>query len=83
MARNAYELDELLGAVPLDRRIGHLVVSLIGRKPENVRACGSLLSLFAVLAAHMQMSNIERVLIANELRDLADEVEHARERVEV
>ncbi len=83
MAKSALELQAMLAGVPRDRVIGHLVVSLIGRRVENVRACGSLLSLFAVLAAHLEIGAAERLLLADELRDLADEVEHARERVEV
>lgn len=72
--------DEML---PLDQRIGALAVSLIGRRPQNIRVACSLLSLFGALAVHMEMSDSERFVIGEELRTLADEIEHARERVEV
>lgn len=81
MARNALELDMLLADVPRDQRIASLVVSLIGRRPENIRTCCSLLSLFGALASLMEINPVERMVIAEELRNLADEIEHARERV--
>ena len=80
---STHAIDRALAEMPVDDRIVALVHSLIGPRHESMRTAFSLLSLFGAMAAHLQMNDIERVLIAEELRDIGDRIENARERVEV
>ena len=48
--KTARAVDDALGDLPLDDRLVALVVSVITRRPEAIRAVLSLLSLTSVLA---------------------------------
>ena len=78
---STHAIDRALAEMPVDDRIAALVVSLIGSRHESMRTTYSLVSLLGALTAHLPMTDIERVLIAEELRDLGDRIEHAQDQL--
>ncbi len=74
--KTARAVDDALGGLPLDDRLVALVVSVITRRPEAIRAVLSLLSLTSVLARELPLA--QRIALSEVARDVADEIERRR-----
>ncbi len=74
--KTARAVDDALGDLPLDDRLVALVVSVITRRPEAIRAVLSLLSLTSVLARELPLA--QRIALSEVARDVADEIERRR-----
>ena len=81
--RSARAVDQALGDLPVNDRIAALVVSLITRKPQSVRAALSLLSMISILVKFTELSPAERIGLAEYARGLPDEIEHSRQAIKV
>jgi hypothetical protein len=74
-SKSAKAVDAALGDLPIDDRVAALVCSLITRKPQAVSAILSLCSLIAIMTSRLDLS---RMMVAEVVRDFADEIEHVR-----
>ena len=74
--KTARAVDDALGDLPLDDRLVALVVSVITRRPEAIRAVLSLLSLTSVLTRELPLA--QRIALSEVVRDVADEIERRR-----
>jgi hypothetical protein len=73
MQRDLHEIDTALGDLPLGDRVISLVASMVRRETEGKRAAALLIGLVAAMAHFMKPN--ERVILAELLRDVADDVE--------
>ena len=73
---SARAIDELLGDAPFDDRVSALVVSIITRERQSIKACLSLLSLVGIIARY-GLTQSERVLLSEMVRDVADDIERS------
>ena len=74
--KTARAVDDALGDLPLDDRLVALVVSVITRRPEAIRAVLSLLSLTSVLTRELPLA--QRIALSEVVPDVADEIERRR-----
>jgi hypothetical protein len=70
-------VDAALGGVPLDERVSALVVSLVTRRTEGVRAIVSLFGLISAIGSFLRVE--ERILLAELARDVADRLEYEKD----
>lgn len=74
-------VDAALAGLSVDDRIAALVVSILTRRPQAVRAV--LLMIAATVSLTRGLSHRDKVMLAECMRDAADETERRREKVAV
>lgn len=78
---NMRAIDEMLRGMPVDDKIAMLIISLIEFRPGAVDVVLSLIATIGVMTRGL--SREKQVMLSELLRDLADRVEHRREKVPI
>ena len=81
MSHNARAVDAALAALPLDDRIAALVTNILTRRPDAIK--GVLLMIAATVALTRHLSHANKIMMAECLRDAADETERRKESVRI
>jgi hypothetical protein len=74
-------IDAALGQLSPVDRVVTLVASIITRKPEAMSGTLSMIAITAAMAGYLSLE--DRIMLAEIMRDAADEVEHRREKVTI
>ncbi len=83
MSDDALRIHGALCKLPLDVQMATLICAIVERRPQAMRALVSMSSVMAVMADAACLSEVNRVALAEVVRDCADEIEHGREVVRV
>jgi hypothetical protein len=76
---NTRTIDDTLRGFPVDDRIASLIITLFARSPDFMRLVLSCVATINV--ASRRVSRTDQIIVAELLRDAADEVEHRRARI--
>jgi hypothetical protein len=70
----ANDLNEALWAMPIEDRVGMLIISIVERDREAVAAVNAMICMTSRMAKGLSV--VDRVCVAERLRDTADEWDH-------